>query len=146
MVLVCIYIIFECHILTLIASSGQGNYSRSMGVRIGRQFSVSSTWLHGGCCQTRHSNLTADHQRPHSSRHNSLRRMGRSVQNLSYFYSHGTVNHSVTFVDPTTGVHSQNVGSYWCRVKTKLKRMRGCHSLTSSPAVYMAVEIRQNCS
>ena len=40
----------------------------------------------------------------------------------------GTVNHSVTFVDPTTGVHTQNVESYWCRVKTKLKRMRGCHA------------------
>ena len=60
----------------------------------------------------------------------------RSVQNLSYVSSHGTVNHSLTFVDPTTGVHSQNVGSYWCRVKTKLKRMRGCHSLTSSPAIW----------
>ena len=38
------------------------------------------------------------------------------------------VNHSVTFVDPTTGIHTQNVESYWCREKTKLKRMRGCHA------------------
>ena len=52
----------------------------------------------------------------------------RNVQNLPNVSSHGTVNHSVTFVDPTTGVHTQNVESYWCRVKTKLKRMRGCHS------------------
>ena len=38
------------------------------------------------------------------------------------------VNHSRHFVEPTTGVHTQNVESYWCRVKTKLKRMRGCHA------------------
>ena len=70
MVLVCICIIFECHILTLIASSGQSNYTRSVGIRIGRHLSDTSTGLHGGCCQTRRSNLTANHQRPHSSRHN----------------------------------------------------------------------------
>ena len=64
MVLVCICIIFECHIFTLIASSGQSNYTRSVGIRIGRHLSVSSTGLHGGCCQMRRSNLTANHQRP----------------------------------------------------------------------------------
>ena len=41
--------------------------------------------------------------------------------------SHEVVNHSVNFVEPTTGVHTQNVESYWNRVKAKLKRMRGCH-------------------
>ena len=56
------------------------------------------------------------------------------------------MNHSVTFVDPTTGTHTQHVESYWNRVKVryfyililqlsvvkntqiKLKRMRGCHA------------------
>ena len=37
------------------------------------------------------------------------------------------VNHSIVFVNPTTGVHTQNVESYWNRVKIKLKIMRGCH-------------------
>ena len=50
------------------------------------------------------------------------------MSSLSNVASHATVNHSVTFVDPTTGVHTQHMESYWNRVKAKLKRMRGCHS------------------
>ena len=52
----------------------------------------------------------------------------RSVQQLSNVATHNVVNHSLHFVDPVTGVHTQNVESYWNRVKTKLKRMRGCHA------------------
>ena len=47
-----------------------------------------------------------------------------SLPNVS---SHEVVNHSIEFVNRTTGVHTQNVESYWNRVKIKLKRMRGCH-------------------
>ncbi len=39
-----------------------------------------------------------------------------------------TVNHSVTFVDPVTGTHTQHVESYWNRCKTKFKRMKGVDS------------------
>ena len=46
------------------------------------------------------------------------------VQRLPNVSSHEVVNHSVNFVEPTTGVNTQNVESYWNRVKTKLKRMR----------------------
>jgi len=49
------------------------------------------------------------------------------VQRLSNVTIHEVVNHSVNFVEPTTGVHTQNVESYWNKVKTKLKRMKGCH-------------------
>ena len=52
----------------------------------------------------------------------------RRVQALPNIASHGVVNHSLNFVEPVTGVHTQHVESYWCRVKTKLKRMRGCHA------------------
>ena len=51
----------------------------------------------------------------------------RQVHGLPTVASHGVVNHSLHFVEPTTRVHTQNIESYWSRVKAKLKRMRGCH-------------------
>ena len=39
--------------------------------------------------------------------------------------THRTVNHSIEFVTPS-GVHTNNVESYWNRAKMKIKVMRGC--------------------
>ena len=49
------------------------------------------------------------------------------TQQLPSVATHNTVNHSLHFVDPATGVHTQNVESYWNRVKGKFKRMKGVH-------------------
>ena len=49
------------------------------------------------------------------------------VQQPSVVSQYDSVNHSVNFVDPSTGVHTQNVESYWKRVRTKFKRMKGVH-------------------
>ena len=45
-----------------------------------------------------------------------------SLPNVS---AHKTVNHSVNFVDPLTGIHTNFIESYWQWVKTKFKRMKG---------------------
>ena len=52
----------------------------------------------------------------------------RQIQTTIPIITHQTVNHSLHFVDPTTGVHTQHMESCWNRVKGKLKRMRGCHA------------------
>ena len=58
----------------------------------------------------------------HSDEWSSYRRVAR----LPNVRSHATVNHSFEFVS-SSGIHTQNVESYWNRVKTKLKCMKGCH-------------------
>ena len=50
------------------------------------------------------------------------------VGSLSNVGSHSRVNHSLHFVDPATGVHTQNIKSYWSSAKKKLKDMKGCHA------------------
>jgi hypothetical protein len=48
-------------------------------------------------------------------------------------YIHKTVNHSLWFKDPTTGVHTNNVEAYWCSVKRKFKMLNGTsRALTAS--------------
>ena len=50
------------------------------------------------------------------------------VGSLPNVGSHSSVNHSLNFVDPATGVHTQNIESYWSSAKRKLKAMKGCHA------------------
>ena len=45
----------------------------------------------------------------------------RQLTRLPQVASHGTVNHSLCFIDPVTGVHTQNIELYWKKAKFKLK-------------------------
>ena len=40
-------------------------------------------------------------------------------------FNHQTVNHSVNFVDPVTGVHTQHAEINWSVAKEKFKKMKG---------------------
>ena len=40
-------------------------------------------------------------------------------------FEHGTVNHSVNFISPEDGVHTQHVEAYWSQFKRHLKYMNG---------------------
>ena len=68
------------------------------------------------------------HTAPNTIIHSDDWRAYSQVSTLPTVASHSVVNHSLHFVDPTTGTHTQNVESYWSRAKVKLKRMKGCHA------------------
>ena len=76
--------------------------------------------------------IIQQHVNPGSIVHSDEWRAYTTVVALPNVASHGTVNHSITFVDPATGVHTQHIESYWSHTKLKLKRMKGCHSLTAT--------------
>ena len=71
--------------------------------------------------------IIQSHTLPNTTIHSDQWQSYSRVQTLPNVTSHTTVNHSLHFVDPATGVHTQNVESYWARVKLKFKKMKGCH-------------------
>ena len=68
------------------------------------------------------------HTLPNTTVHSDQWQSYNRVQTLPNVSSYSTVNHSLHFVDPATGVHTQNIESYWGKVKLKFKRMKGCHA------------------
>jgi hypothetical protein len=42
-------------------------------------------------------------------------------------YTHQVANHLLHFVDPSTGVHINNVKAFWCAVKRRFKIINGCN-------------------
>ena len=65
------------------------------------------------------------HVQPGTVIHSDCWAAYNNVASLPNVGSHGTVNHSIEFVNSVTGVHTQNIESYWNRIKIKLKRMWG---------------------
>ena len=52
----------------------------------------------------------------------------KAYRGLQETYDHRTVNHSINFVCRETGVHTQNIESYWAKAKHKFKAMKGVDS------------------
>ena len=51
-----------------------------------------------------------------------------SYNNISQAgYQHLSVNHSLNFVDPTTGAHTQNIECHWKNAKRRNKKHHGTH-------------------
>ena len=71
--------------------------------------------------------IIQQHVRPGTIIHSDEWAAYNNVQHLPPVAQHSTVNHSIQFVNPVTGTHTQNIESYWNRVKTKFKRMKGVH-------------------
>ena len=68
------------------------------------------------------------HMAPRTVVHSDQWRAYSQVSTLGAVAAHNTVNHSVNFVHPVTGTHTQHVESYWNRIKIKLKSMKGYHA------------------
>ena len=49
----------------------------------------------------------------------------RQLPNLPQNYQHGTVNHTINFVDPNTGVTTNRVEAMWQRAKSTFKAQQG---------------------
>ena len=67
--------------------------------------------------------IIQNHVLPGSTIHSDEWRAYSSLS--SQGFTHRTANHSLNFVDPVTGTHTQHVESYWCCAKSKLKKMHG---------------------
>ena len=50
----------------------------------------------------------------------------RSYNRISQLgFVHSTVNHSLRFIDPETGAHTQAIESYWAKIKNRIKQRKG---------------------
>ena len=101
---------------------------------------LSQIWIVGGICREtgkcfakRVENRNADtltevildHVKPETTIHTDMWRGYIRLRQTDQAYIHRTVDHSKNFVDPETGVHTQNIERLWRELKDVLKRYRG---------------------
>ena len=71
--------------------------------------------------------LITTHIMPGTEIHSDQWGAYQGISQLPVFppFIHRTVNHSLHFVDPISGVHTNNVKAFWCAVKRKFKLING---------------------
>ena len=85
-------------------------------------------WIHGSCRKRDAETLLPIIQAVDDRKsiiHSYEWKAYRSLQRSGY--QHSTVNLSLNCVEPVTGVHTQNIESYWNVKKAYIKKMWGCH-------------------
>ena len=89
-----------------IASQRKTSSPRNLGVWHGGHISHPCSWLHGSCATAYNSHPTTiinAHVAAGTEVHSDDWRAYSHVSSVPNVSSHGVVNHSLTFVDPTTG-------------------------------------------
>ena len=99
-----------------------------MGVWYGGHFTPTNPWIYPQCDAVTLLPITQAHDANGTIIHSDQWAAYRQVASLPSVSTHSTVNHSVTFVNPVSGTHTQNIESYWGKAKRKLKNMTGCHA------------------
>lgn len=83
-------------------------------------------------------NIMIDNLLPGTAVHTDLWKGYRDVDLREIDASHATVNHSLHFVDPETGIHTQNIEGTWSSLKRKTPiRKRTAGLIESCLAVFI---------
>ena len=92
-----------------------------MGVWYGGHFTPTNPWIYPQCDAVTLLPIIQAHDVNGTIIHSDQWAAYRQVARLPSVSTHSTVNDSVTFVNPVSGTHTQNIESYWGKAKRKLK-------------------------
>ena len=117
-------------VLILAAPSWTSPSLRAVSVRHGRHHHYTSTGHHGDGTTSGRSHFAPNHSAP--CRPGTIIRSDewaayRRVQQLPFVSTHATVNHSLEFVNPVTGVTPNTWSPIGTRLRQNFKRMKGVH-------------------
>ena len=94
--------------------------------RFNRSRFIEGQWVFGGICRQRDKDtlltIIRAHILPGTCMMSDIWKAYDCLKDEGY--THLTVNHSINFVDPDTGAHTQRIEDTWCGVKRSMPRTR----------------------